>query len=228
MCGIAGIVRSSKGFLQAPEAAALVETMTSSIAHRGPDASGIWSDPAGRCVLGHRRLSIIDTSPAGRQPMATGDGRWLITFNGELYNFQEIRPALETAGVRLRGRTDTEVLIESVATWGTDAFTRFDGMFAFGAFDTLTGELLLARDPFGEKPVYYLELPGGDFAFASELQALERLPGFDGTVAINAIAEVLSFQYIGAPRSIYASVRKLPPAHWLRRDAQGKITTERH
>ena len=94
-------------------------------------------------------------------------------------------------------------------------------MFAFGAFDTLSGELMLARDPFGEKPLYYMELPGGDFAFASELQALERLPGFDGSVDIDAVAEVLSFQYIGAPRSIYSSVKKLPPAHWLRRDADG-------
>ena len=228
MCGIAGIVRSGKGFLALPEMTALVEAMTSSIAHRGPDASGIWTDPAGRCVLGHRRLSIIDTSPAGRQPMATGDGRWLITFNGELYNFQEIRPALEAAGVRLRGRTDTEVLIESVATWGTEAFTRFDGMFAFGAFDTVSGELMLARDPFGEKPLYYTELPGGDFAFASELQALERLPGFDASIDIDTVAEVLSFQYVGAPRSIYGKVKKLPPAHWLRRSADGKITTGRY
>src|SRR5436853_4313222 len=174
MCGIAGIVRSGNGFLAPLEMTALVEAMTTSIAHRGPDASGIWSDPAGRCVLGHRRLSIIDTSPAGRQPMATGDGRWLITFNGELYNFQEIRPALESAGIQLRGRTDTEVLIESVATWGTDAFTRFDGMFAFAAFDTHSGDLIIARDPFGEKPVYYMEMPSGDLAFASELQALEQ------------------------------------------------------
>ena len=228
MCGIAGIVRSGRSSLAPPEMTALVEAMDSTIAHRGPDANGVWSDPAGRCVLGHLRLAIIDTSPAGRQPMATGDGRWQITFNGELYNFQEIRPALQAAGIALRGRTDTEVLIESIALWGTEAFTRFDGQFALGAFDTLSGELLLARDPFGEKPLYYMELPAGDFAFASELQALERLPGFDATVDIDAVAEVLSFQYIGAPRTIYGSVRKLPPAHWLRRDANGKITTGRY
>jgi len=160
--------------------------------------------------------------------MATGDGRWMITFNGELYNFQEVRPALEFAGIRLRGRTDTEVLIESVALWGTDAFTRFDGMFAFAAFDTHSGDLIIARDPFGEKPVYYMEMPSGDLAFASELQALEQLPGFDGTVDIDAVAEVLSFQYIGAPRSIYSNVKKLPPAHWLRRSVDGMITTGRY
>jgi len=228
MCGIAGIFRSGNSPLVAPEMAAFVEAMTSSMAHRGPDASGLWSDPSGRCVLGHRRLSIIDTSDAGRQPMATSDGRWMITFNGEIYNFQEVKPALEAAGVRLRGRTDTEVLIESIALWGTDALTRLDGMFAFAAFNLQSGELLLARDAFGEKPLYYMDLPGGGFAFASELQALERLPGFDGTVAIDALAEVLSFQYIGAPRSIYRAVRKLPPAHWLRIDSAGKITTGRY
>src|SRR5436305_4967436 len=195
MCGIAGLFQSRSHSFSPERLKEVVAAMLATIVHRGPDGDGFWGDAAGRCALGHRRLAIIDTSPAGRQPRATGDERWWITFNGELYNFQEIRPALEAAGVRLQGRTDTEVLIESVATWGTDAFSRFDGMFAFGAFDTLTGELLLARDPFGEKPVYYLELPGGDFAFASELQALERLPGFDGTVDTDAIAEVLSFQY---------------------------------
>jgi len=124
----------------------VVESMLSTMPHRGPDAQGVWSDPSGRCVLGHLRLSIIDTSDAGRQPMASGDGRWLISFNGELYNFQELRPALAAAGVALRGRTDTEVLIESLALWGTDALAKFDGMFAFAMFDTLSGELLLVRN----------------------------------------------------------------------------------
>jgi asparagine synthase (glutamine-hydrolysing) len=207
--------------------AATVARMTASLAHRGPDADGLWEDPQGRCALGHRRLSIIDTSDAGRQPMATGDGRWLVTFNGEIYNFQEVRPALEAAGVRLRGRTDTEILIEAIALWGTDALSRFDGMFAFAAFDTQSGEMILARDPFGEKPLYYLE-QNGALAFASELQAIELVPNFDATVDVNAIAEVLAFQYIGAPRSIYRSVRKLPPGHWLRIDAAGRIQTGRY
>ncbi len=206
----------------------IVESMLSTMPHRGPDAQGIWSDPSGRCVLGHLRLSIIDTSDAGRQPMASGDGRRLISFNGELYNFQELRPALAAAGVTLRGRTDTEVLIESLALWGTDALPKFDGMFAFAVFDTLSGELLLARDPFGEKPLYYMSLKNGGLAFASELQALERVPGFDGTVSVDAMAELLTFQYIGAPRSIYQNVKKLPPAHWLRVSADGQITTGRY
>ena len=196
--------------------------------HRGPDAQGTWIDPSGRCALGHLRLSVIDTSAAGLQPMATGDGRWLISFNGELYNFQELRPTLAAAGIRLRGRTDTEVLIESIALWGVDALPKFDGMFAFGAFDTLSGELFLARDAFGEKPLYYMQSKDGLFAFASELQALEKVPEFDGTVSIDAMAELLTFQYIGAPRSIYQCVKKLPPAHWLRISANGEIATGRY
>ena len=227
MCGIAGLFQS-RNSLPPAYMNQVVESMLSTMPHRGPDAQGVWSDPSGRCVLGHLRLSIIDTSDAGRQPMASGDGRRLISFNGELYNFQELRPALAAAGVALRGRTDTEVLIESLALWGTDALSKFDGMFAFAVFDTLSGELLLARDPFGEKPLYYMQLKNGGFAFASELQALERVPGFDGTVSVDAMAELLTFQYIGAPRSIYQNVKKLPPAHWLRVSADGQITTGRY
>jgi asparagine synthase (glutamine-hydrolysing) len=228
MCGIAGLfLAQPKGFDPAASTAA-VRRMIGTLEHRGPDAGGVWSDPAGRCVLGHRRLSIIDTSDAGIQPMGTGDGRWLISFNGEIYNFEDIKPALHAAGVSFRGRTDTEVLIEAIAKWGTDALRRLDGMFAFAAFDTLSGELLLARDAFGEKPLYYMELPDGRLAFASELQALEQVPGFDGTVDVNAMAEVLAFQYIGAPRSIYQTVKKLPPGHWLRVDAAGRLETGRY
>jgi asparagine synthase (glutamine-hydrolysing) len=205
-----------------------VVAMIGTMIHRGPDAEGVWSDPQGRCVLGHRRLSIIDTSDEGLQPRVSGDGRYVITFNGELYNYQEIRPQLEAAGVRLRGRTDTEILLEALALWGTSALERFDSQFALAMFDTRTGEVLLARDPFGEKPLYYTELPNGAVGFASELQALERLPGFDATVDVNAVAEMLAFQYIGAPRSIYSSVRKLGPGHWLKIAPDGSMQTGRY
>jgi asparagine synthase (glutamine-hydrolysing) len=205
-----------------------VAAMIGTMIHRGPDAEGIWSDPEGRCVFGHRRLSIIDTSDEGLQPRLSGNGRWVITFNGELYNYQEIRPELEAAGVRLRGRTDTEVLLEALALWGTSALERFDGQFALAMFDTRTGEVLLARDPFGEKPLYYTELRNGAVGFASELQALERMPGFDATVDVNAVAEMLAFQYIGAPRSIYGAVRKLGPGHWLKIAADGSMRTGRY
>lgn len=211
MCGIAGFYNAPGAY----DRGALLR-MLGTMPHRGPDDEGVWADPQGRCLLGHRRLSIIDTSAAGRQPMAGTDGRWVISFNGELYNFLELRPRLEAAGVRFGGRTDTEVLIAALAQWGTGALPQLDGMFALAAFDTQSGELLLARDPFGEKPLYYCELPGGGLAFASELQALETLPGFDGEASLDAIAELLLFQYIGAPRTIYRSVKKLPPGHWLR------------
>lgn len=228
MCGIAGLFRGRRGTLEVQQMTEVVHRMISTMPHRGPDAQGMWSDPAGRCVLGHLRLSIIDTSNAGLQPRESGDGRWLISFNGELYNFQELRPALAAAGITLQGRTDTEVLIESIALWGADALPKFDGMFAFAAFDTLSGELFLARDAFGEKPLYYMQLEDGLFAFASELQALEKVPGFNGTVSIDAMAEMLTFQYIGAPRSIYQHVKKLPPGHWLRLSGKGEITTGRY
>lgn len=228
MCGIAGIIIPGRATMDRETAAAAVRAMTVSLAHRGPDADGIWLDPLGRCALGHRRLAIIDISEAGRQPMHTADGRWVITFNGEIYNFQQLRRELEATGAHLRTRTDTEVLIELIARRGAAALTAFDGMFAFAAFDTTSGETILARDPFGEKPLYYTTLDDGTFAFASELQALERVPGFDGHVDAEAIAELLAFQYIGAPRSIYRSVHKLPPGHWMRVAADGSIHIERY
>jgi asparagine synthase (glutamine-hydrolysing) len=228
MCGITGIWQAKRRSLSREEAVNLVDAMNNSLKHRGPDAEGVWSDLEGRCALGHRRLSIIDTSDAGRQPFATQDRRWWITYNGELYNFQEIRIELEGAGIRTRGRTDTEVLIEAIALWGVGALTRFDGMFAFAAYDTLTHTMLLARDPFGEKPLYYAILAGGSIAFASELQAFEIVPGVDTTVDVDAVAELLAFQYIGAPRTIYTGVQKLRPGHWMRISAGGEIRTERY
>jgi asparagine synthase (glutamine-hydrolysing) len=137
-------------------------------------------------------------------------------------------PKLQATHVQLKGRTDTEILLGALAAWGTDALHRFDGMFAFAAFDRQTGTLLLARDPFGEKPLYTMDLPGGGIAFASELQALEKVPGFDGRVSMDSVAELLSFQYIGAPRSIYESVQKLPPGHWMRVHPDGRRESGRY
>ena len=213
MCGVAGLYKVAA---DASIGADLVRRMTDQMVHRGPDAEGFWVDEKRRCILGHRRLSVIDTSESGRQPMTGANGRWVITFNGEIYNFSELKRELEAKNIRFRGRTDTEVLIEAIAFWGIEALPKLDGMFAFAAFDTLSGELLLARDAFGEKPLYYLELSSGMYAFASELQALEQLPNFDAEVSLDAMAEVLMFQYIGAPRTIYRSVKKLPPGSWMR------------
>ncbi len=227
MCGIAGIFVPRASTLRADVALPAVQDMTRSMVHRGPDGYGHWADETGRCFLGHRRLSIIDTSDAGLQPMDGADGRWVITFNGEIYNYQELKPELQAAGVQFKGRTDTEVLLEAVALWGVDALPRLDGMFAFAAFDRLTGRILIARDAFGEKPLYYTTLDSGAVAFASELQALEKLPGFNPAASLDAMAEMLSFQYIGAPRSIYQSVRKLAPGCWMEIDSDGAFRTGR-
>lgn len=215
MCGIAGLYTLRTTLPDAEARCHTLQNMLDSMKHRGPDAEGIWCDPDGRCELGHRRLSVIDTSDAGRQPMAGVDSPWVLSFNGEIYNYQDIKPLLEVAGRTFTGRTDTEVLLQGITHWGLEVFPRLDGMFALAAFNRESGELVLARDPFGEKPLYYLELPGGGLAFASELQALERLPGFDAEVSLDAMAELLMFQYIGAPRSIYRSAKKLSPGHWL-------------
>jgi asparagine synthase (glutamine-hydrolysing) len=227
MCGVAGTYRPLKASTSTEAMRRAVQAMSATLVHRGPDAEGLWSDPEGRCVLGHRRLSVIDTTDAGLQPMATADGRFVISYNGELYNYLEIRSKLEAAGFRFTGRTDTEVVLQAFAAWGVDALKRFDGMFALAIFDTRSGELLLARDAFGEKPLYFSQLGDGSYAFASELQAMELVPGVDLTASIEAMAEMLTFQYIGAPRSIYQSVEKLRPGHWLRIEPSGITQTGR-
>ncbi|WP_082054094.1 asparagine synthase (glutamine-hydrolyzing) [Methyloterricola oryzae] len=228
MCGIAGLFNVAGIVSSTEEAEYLLGQMNDSMVHRGPDGEGIWIDPRLRCGVAHRRLSIIDTSFAGRQPMVSANDQWVISFNGEIYNFQEIQPELVAAGVQLRGRTDTEVLLEAIALWGLNALPKLDGMFAFAAFNKDTGELILARDPFGEKPLYYMELPRGGLAFASELQALECLPWFEGDVSADSIGELLMFQYIGAPRTIYRSVKKLEPGCWLLGKADIGLTKGRY
>ena len=199
------------------------EEMANVIANRGPDGSGVWVDEYARCALSHRRLSIIDTSTAASQPFHSGDGRWRLSFNGEIYNYRDIRARLEQQGCRFRSRSDTEVLIEALALWGPGVIREMDGMFAFAAFDTQTGKLILARDPFGEKPLYYSWLDGNTLAFASELRSLETLDRFDRTINIDALAEFLSFQYVGAPRSIYAQTAKLMPGSYMVIDPDGGV-----
>ena len=213
MCGIAGLIDQS-GWLS-PEAMRDIATrMAHAMTHRGPDDFGVWIDPTGYCALSHRRLSIIDTSSAGHQPMHSTDGRACITFGGELYNFQELRAELESQGHRFRTRTDTEVLMDVVRTYGAGAFAKMDGMYSFGLFLEDQRKLILARDPFGEKPLYYTSA-NGCFAFASEGHALAALPGFDTTIDEEALAQYLLLQYVPAPRSIYRAVKKLCPGEWL-------------
>jgi asparagine synthase (glutamine-hydrolysing) len=214
MCGIAGIVDKT-GALGADELVRLASQMGETMQHRGPDDAGVWLSPDRRVAFSHRRLSIIDPSPGGHQPMLDAQGRRAITYNGELYNFRELRCELETCGGRFRTRSDTEVLLAALAQWNVGAFARLDAMFALGYYDADRRTLVLARDIFGEKPLYYVDTDRY-LAFASELNALTLLPDFDAGVDLNAIAAYLSFQYLPAPSTIYRCVRKLPPGCWLR------------
>jgi asparagine synthase (glutamine-hydrolysing) len=199
--------------------------MAATMAHRGPDDNGVWVSPDAHVALAHRRLSIIDISDAGHQPMFGMDQRSVIVFNGELYNFRELRRELEDDGVSFSTHSDTEVLLAHLGRSGTNALARFDAMFAFAYYDRDTRSLLLARDIFGEKPLYYMDTPEY-FAFASELHALTVLPFFDPRISADAVASYLCFQYVPAPRTIYAGVSKLLPAHWLRLGPDGSATSE--
>lgn len=226
MCGIAGFVDKS-GRYSADTMAGIATRMADRIAHRGPDDAGTWVSPDGRVALSHRRLSIIDTSSAGHQPMLSGDGRRVITYNGELYNFLELRSELESAGLLFRSRSDTEVLLALIGREGVNALQRLDAMFAFAHYDIEAGELLLARDMFGEKPLYYFDNQDV-FAFASELSALAEAPSFDCHVDGEAIASYLLFQYVPAPQSIYRAVKKLLPGCWMLVRRDGEIEFSRY
>ena len=226
MCGIAGIVGKS-GRLAPPELERLAKVMADAMPYRGPDDSGVWLSPDGNCALSHRRLSIIDLSPSGHQPMLSADGQSALVFNGELYNFLEIRRELESQGERFTTQSDTEVLLAVLRRTGTKWLSKLDAMFAFGFYDASNRELILARDAFGEKPLYYVETEQY-FAFASELHALSRLPNFDASVDIDTVATYLSFQYVPAPQAIYQQARKLRPGHVLRHRAGAVSTVERY
>jgi asparagine synthase (glutamine-hydrolysing) len=222
MCGIAGIV-DKRGKLGPARLGQLAKEAADRMRHRGPDDSGVWVSPDGRCALSHRRLSIIDVSSAGHQPMASRTGRSVITFNGEIYNFLELKRELEAQGAAFHSSSDTEVLLEMVEREGQKALPRLDAMFALGHYDIDRQELLLARDIFGEKPLYYVD-HDDYFAFASELHALANLPAFDARIDRLAIASYLCFQYVPTPLTIYRSARKLPPASYLTVDPSGAVT----
>lgn len=213
MCGIAGII-DKRGKFGAARLGQLVKEAADRMQHRGPDDCGAWVSPDGRCALSHRRLSIIDVSSAGHQPMASRRGRSVITFNGEVYNFLELKRELEAQGAAFRSSSDTEVLLEMLERERQNALPRLDAMFALGHYDVDRQELLLARDIFGEKPLYYVDNENY-FAFASELHSLANLPGFDARIDRSTIASYLCFQYVPTPQTIYRSARKLPPASYL-------------
>ncbi len=194
---------------------AIITAMTDAIVLRGPDDAGAWIDSECGVALGHRRLSILDLSPLGHQPMKSADGRFLIVFNGEIYNFQELRGELEKNGHSWRGHSDTEIMLAAFCQWGVvEATKRFNGMFAFAVWDKQERVLHLGRDRLGEKPLYY-GWAGETFVFASELKALKPFPGFAPDVDREALTSLLRFNYIPDPLCIYQGFKKLPPATLL-------------
>lgn len=207
MCGIAGSTQAD---------AAVLGEMVRRIAHRGPDGHAIWCDPAGTMGLAHARLAVIDLSQGGAQPMASPCGRYVIAFNGEIYNYRELKAELEAAGESFRSHSDTEVLLRLLTRQGLSALPRLVGMFAFALWDRAENELLLVRDRLGVKPLVWGSLPDGGLAFASEIDALRAHAGLDLSVDHEALSQYLACLYVPHPRTMHAGIRKLGPGEWLR------------
>ena len=221
MCGIAGRLEFEPGRKAAP---GLVQRMCDVIAHRGPDDSGVWAQ--GPVALGHRRLAIVDLSPAGHQPMSHADGRYWIVFNGEIYNFLELREQLEHSGHVFRSRTDTEVILHLYERHGVDCLRLLRGMFAFAIWDTQERQLFIARDRVGKKPLAY-HLDDRGLTFASEIKAVLQDPDVDREPDPVALHHYLTWQCVPAPLSAFKGVQKLMPGHYLiARD--GKVEVQRY
>ena len=224
MCGIVGLYNYGASERdEQPDLYRMRDTLT----HRGPDAAGLYRSPDHRVVLGHRRLSIVDLSAAGRQPMSNEDGSIWVTFNGEIYNHQQHRAPLLARGHHFRSHTDTECIIHLYEEFGADCVSHLDGMFAFALWDQSRRRLLLARDRLGKKPVYYT-LSGGKLLFASEIKALLQYPGIARDVDIEALGHFLTFSNTPAPYTLFRNIRKLPAAHLMICGADGTVTTERY
>jgi asparagine synthase (glutamine-hydrolysing) len=215
MCGISGLI-CLDGRLAPETVAQLCVAMRDAMTHRGPDDQGLWLSPDGRCGLGHRRLGVIDPSPAGRQPM-TAPGGSVISFNGEIYNYQDLRD-----GRPFATHTDTEVLLSGLDHQGPAFLDRVDGMYAFAHYHPGSGQLLLARDRLGEKPLY-LYRSGGLFAFASEMSAFQVLPDFDDGIDVETMAAFFCFQYVPAPKALYRACSKLMPGQCVQVDRTGEM-----
>ncbi|MBA3711334.1 MAG: asparagine synthase (glutamine-hydrolyzing) [Pyrinomonadaceae bacterium] len=217
MCGIAGIIGIASD--------ARIGAMLREIAHRGRDDEGAWTsgvvdDEGRRVCLGHHRLSIIDTSDAGHQPMRSADGRYALTFNGEIYNYRELRRELQALGQQFHTNTDTEVLLAAFAEWGVDCLPRLNGMFAFGVWDERERMLTLARDRLGIKPLYYATpredgMNGESFVFASEAKAILASGMVERAVNVEGLNQYLTFLWTPDPHTVYRGIHKLPPAHVL-------------
>lgn len=218
MCGLAGMLLPAPVMEQAV-LEQLARRMGDALIHRGPDDSGVWADASGGVALAHRRLSILDLSPLGHQPMASNDGRYVLAYNGEVYNFAALRADLEALGHTFRGHSDTEVLLAAFVAWGLDAtLQRANGMFAIALWDRAEQCLWLARDRVGKKPLYY-GWAGEALVFGSELKALWQHPHFDNDIDRDALTLLLKLDYIPAPHCIHARCFKLMPGRVLRLDA---------
>jgi asparagine synthase (glutamine-hydrolysing) len=226
MCGIVGIVAAPGG---SPPSEAVGHAMNAAITHRGPDDEGLYVD--GQAMIGMRRLSIIDLE-GGHQPVHNEEGTIQAVFNGEIYNFRELRAELEGHGHRFYTSSDTEVIVHGYEQWGEGVFARLDGMFGIGLWDTKTRTLVLGRDRFGEKPLFYSHLTSGGPAehrlvFASELKSLLQVPGFSRRISPEAVRAYVCFGYVPTPGSIFEGVGKLPPGHYLR-FVDGKVSIHRY
>jgi asparagine synthase (glutamine-hydrolysing) len=208
MCGVVGFIN----FNREPASPILLKKMTDSVAHRGPDGEGHWID--GAVGIGHRRLSIIDLSPAGHQPMQTADGRFILSYNGEVYNFKQIRSQLEAEGIQFRSGTDSEVVLQALANWGAKALLEFNGMFALALWDTKKEKLLLARDRYGIKPMYFAQ-QGNRFWFASEHKAIITDSTFRRNLNLPALLEYMTFQNIFTDQTLLHDISLLSAGHYM-------------
>lgn len=207
MCGITGYINLN----QAPASPVILQKMTDAIKHRGPDGEGHWIED--NVAIGHRRLSIIDLSPAGHQPMISSDHRYILTYNGEIYNYREIRTELEAAGYWFRSKTDSEVVLYAYSHWGKDALMKFNGMFALAIWDRKEKSLFLARDRYGIKPLYWAK-QGNTLAFGSEQKAITAQPGFQKKINKPALLEYFTFQNIFTNQTLLEDVFLFPPGHY--------------
>lgn len=223
MCGIVGVFDYSAVPGDSRE---FVQRANQTIAHRGPDDSGIYASPDGRVVLGHRRLSIVDLTASGRQPMTNEDGTLWLTFNGEIYNHRQLRASLQ-ATHQFVSTCDTEVILHLYEDVGTSWVRQLDGMFAFALWDARLGQLVLARDRMGKKPLYYTQV-GGQLVFASEIKAILQHPQVRRELDLQSLDQYLTFCNVPAPRTLFAGIHKLEPAHLLICDSRGSTRVERY
>jgi asparagine synthase (glutamine-hydrolysing) len=221
MCGVVGVLNHDG----APVDITVLTRMTRAVAHRGPDGQGVFLD--GAAALGHRRLAILDLTPAGRQPMATAKGDLVISYSGEVYNCSALREELEELGHTFRSRTDTEVVLLAYQEWGVESIGRLNGMFAFAIWDARSREMILVRDRYGIKPLYYTRV-GGTFLFASEIKAFLGHPGFRADLSLPHLFEYMTFQNIFSAGTLFEGVDLLPPGHWLRVTADGNLRLTRY